>query len=137
MKPRAPITCLRISYWVGAIFDGLVVIPMLSPQIGGFVFGIPDFKTGPDYRYAMSLAASLMIGWVFLLIWADCSPLERKGVLLMTIFPVLMGLVISGFLAVSSNLVPGDKMLSTFIMQAILLLLFGFSYWNARLMSAA
>jgi hypothetical protein len=26
---------LRISYWVGAVLDGLYVIPMLSPKLGG------------------------------------------------------------------------------------------------------
>jgi hypothetical protein len=42
MKNR--IYLLRISYWIGAILDGLMVIPMLLPKVGGVLFGIPDFN---------------------------------------------------------------------------------------------
>ena len=58
-------------------FDALILIPMLSPRIGGIAVGIPNFNPGNDYAYAMYLAASLMAGWVFLLIWADRKPVER------------------------------------------------------------
>ncbi len=30
----------KISLWAGAIFDGLVLFPILSPEIGGMIFGI-------------------------------------------------------------------------------------------------
>jgi len=76
---------------VGAIADGLAVIPMLFPDMGGFLFGISNFNPGIEYRYAMGVGASLMLGWAFLLIWADRQPAERKGVLLLTVFPVLFG----------------------------------------------
>jgi hypothetical protein len=46
---------LRISYWAGAIADGLAVIPMLSPEVAGFLLEIPDFDPGIEYRYAMGL----------------------------------------------------------------------------------
>lgn len=125
------IAFLRISYWAGAIFDALVIIPMLSPDIAGAVFGIPQFNPENDYRYAMYIGASLMSGWVFLLIWADRKPVERKGVLLLTIIPVLAGLIISGVYAVQSGLIMTGNMLPTWIMQGLLTVLFGFSYLNA------
>ncbi len=131
MSERTRAKFLRISYWVGAIFDALVIIPMLSPQVASLAFGIPNFNPGNDYGYAMRIGASLMLGWVCLLIWADRKPVERKGVLLLTIFPVLVGLILSGIYAVTSNLVLGDTMLPTWIMQGFLVLLFGFSYFNA------
>ena len=130
-KNRAKIF-LRVSYWVGAIFDALVIVPMLSSKVASVTLGIPNFNPGNDYRYAIYVAASLMLGWVFLLIWADRKPVERRGVLLLTIFPVLTGLVISGVYAVTSNLIPINMMLPTWIMQGILALLFGFSYLNAN-----
>jgi hypothetical protein len=136
MSERRQVAFLRASYWVGATFDALVLIAMLSPQIGGVVFGIPNFNPGNDYKYAMSVAASLMVGWVFLLVWADRKPVERKGVLLLTIFPVLVGLIFSGIYAVMSSFVVLDKMLPTWIMQGLLVLLFGFSYLNARKLTA-
>ena len=121
---------LRISYWVGAVFDGLVVIPLLLPRVAGDAFGIPNFSPGNDYVYASYIAASLMLGWVSLLIWADRKPAERRGVLLLTIFPVLTGLIISGFSAVTTNLI--DKMLPIWIIQGVLVLLFGLSYLIAN-----
>ena len=33
--------------------------------------GIDDFRPGVEYRYAMSIGASLMLGWTALLVWAD------------------------------------------------------------------
>lgn len=132
MNRSKTIKFLRVSYWVGAIFDALVIIPMLSPNVASVAFGIPNFNPGNDYGYAIYIAASLMLGWVFLLIWADGKPVERRGVLLLTIFPVVIGLIISGVYAVTSNLVPIGKMLPTWIMQGMLVILFGFSYLNAN-----
>lgn len=124
----AKIKLLRISYWAGAVFDALVIIPMLSPGVASAVFGIPDFNPGNDYAYAMRIAASLMAGWTCLLIWADRKPLERKGVLLLTIFPVLSGLILAGIFAVQSGLITPGNMLPAWIMQALLVVLFSFSY---------
>ncbi len=131
MNESKAIKFLRISYWAGAIFDALVIIPMLLPKVASVAFGIPNFNPGNDYGYAMYIAASLMLGWVSLLVWAGRKPVERRGVLLLTIFPVLTGLIISGVYAVTSNLIPIDNMLPTWIMQGILVLLFGFSYLKA------
>ncbi len=132
MNESKAIKFLRVSYWVGAIFDALVIIPMLLPQVASIAFGIPNFNPGNDYGYAMYIAASLMLGWVSLLIWADRKPIERRGILLLTIFPVVTGLIISGVYAVTSNLISIDKMLPTWIVQGILVLLFGFSYLYAN-----
>ncbi|MBI5185616.1 MAG: hypothetical protein HZA01_07810 [Nitrospinae bacterium] len=125
------IKLFRISYWMGAVFDALVIIPMLSPEVAGAVFGIPNFNPGNDY--AMRIAASLMAGWTFLLLWADREPLERKGVLLLTVFPVLSGLILAGIFAVQSGLITPGNMLPAWIMQALLLVLFSFSYKNGKM----
>lgn len=132
MKETKTIKLLRISYWTGAIFDALVLLPMLLPRIASTAFGIPGFNPGADYKYAMYIAVSLMLGWIFLLLWADRKPVERRGVLLLTIFPVLVGLVISGILAVNSTLISFANMLPTWIMQVALISLFGFSYLSAN-----
>jgi len=123
---------LRISYWVGAIADALTLVPMLSPKLGGLAFGINDFDPGNEYRYAMGMGASLMLGWTFLLIWADRKPVERKGVLLLTVFPVIFGLALAGIFLVIVNLVPVGRMIPIWILQAGITTLFLFSYFNAR-----
>jgi hypothetical protein len=130
MKNR--IYLLRISYWAGAILDGLMVIPMLFPKVGGVLFGIPDFNPSVEYKYAMGVGASLMAGWTILLIWADRKPIERKGVLLITVFPVLLGLVVAGIYAVAQNLIPIEKMVPTWIIQILLTTLFTYSFFSVN-----
>lgn len=126
------IRLLRISYWVGAILDGLTIIPMLLPRIGGLLFGIAHFSPGKEYRYAMGLAASMMLGWTFLLIWADKRPLERKGILLLTIFPVMVGLIVSGIYAVNTKIILIDKMIPMWILQIFVIILFYYSYKQSK-----
>jgi hypothetical protein len=113
---------LRISYWVGAIVDGLATLRMLFPKIA----------YGTEYRYALGLGASLMLGWTFLLIWADRKPLERKGVLLLTAFPVVTGILLAEIYAVAKGLITFGEMLPTGIFLVALIALFSFSYFNAR-----
>ena len=124
---------LRRTYWLGAVFDGLTLIPMLWPKAGGAMFVIEDFQPDTEYRYAMGLGASLMAGWTFLLLWADRKPVERKGVLLLTVFPVLFGLILSGAWALpKSELVQTRKAAPMFIFQAAITALFIYSYLQAR-----
>ncbi len=132
MKESKTIKFLRVSYWAGAIFDALLIIPMLSTKVLSDVFGIQNFTPGNDFRYAVYVAASLMAGWVSLLIWADRKPIERRFVLLLTVCPVLVCLIFSGIYAVTSGFISMSNMTPTFIMQGILVLLYGFSYLNAN-----
>ena len=127
-----PIRMLRIAYWTGAILDAITIIPMVSPRVGAAVFGIRDFHPGPDYRYAMYLAASLMLGWTCLLIWADRKPLERRGVLVLTVFPVVAGLFLAGVYAVASRLVGLGHLLPMFVLQLLVSTLFLYAYFRSR-----
>jgi hypothetical protein len=116
------ILLLRISYWVGAISDGFATLRMLFPRI----------VSGSEYRYALGLGASLMLGWTFLLLWADRKPMERKGVLLLTVFPVCMGLLLAEIYAVIRGVITLNEMLPTAIFLIVLIILFSFSYFYAR-----
>jgi hypothetical protein len=113
---------LRISYWVGAIADGIATFRMLFPKIA----------YGAEYRYALGLGASLMLGWTFLLVWADRKPLERKGVLLLTVFPVITGILLAEIYSVTKGLITFEKMLPKGIFLVVLIALFLFSYLNAK-----
>jgi hypothetical protein len=129
---KKAIIFLRISYWIGAVLDGLMLIPMLVPGIGGNIFGLGDFDPGPEYRYAMYMGAALMAGWTVLLIWADRKPLERKVVLLITVFPVVVGVMIAGIYTVLSGLVNFVNLIPTLVLQVFLIAFFLFSYFYAR-----
>lgn len=114
---------LRISCCVGAVADGVATLRMLFPR--------PAY--GSEYRYALGLAASLMLGWTFLLIWADIRPSERKGVVLLTAFPVVAGLLLAQIYSVVSGLVTFGAMLPERVFLVALIGLFSFSYFNAQI----
>jgi hypothetical protein len=101
---------------------------MLIPQIGGVLFGIDRFEPGNDYRYAMMVGASLMFGWTILLIWADRKPVERKGVLLLTV-PIVIGLILANLFAVSVGLIQFGRMIPSWVMETGVLILFCYSYF--------
>ena len=123
---------LRISYWVGAVLDGLYVIPMLVPKIGGALYRIDDFNPGVEYRYAMGVGAALMLGWTFLLLWADRKPVERRGVLLLTIFPVKVGLDLASIYPLAYGIIKPESMVVSWIISFLIYVLFIFSYVNSR-----
>ena len=119
---RNQIVWLRTGYWIGAVADGFATYRMLFPKVAH----------GVEYRYALGLAAALMLGWTILLIWADRKPLERKGVLLLTAFPVVSGLLLAESYAVFCGIMSFEKMLPTGIFLVGLMVLFCFGYFNAR-----
>jgi hypothetical protein len=123
---------LRISYWAGAIIDALAAIQMLSPHIFGLTNQLPNFNPGHDFTYAMGMGASLMLGWTALLLWADRKPLERKGILIITVVPVIVGIAIAKVVAVSTGFTTLGSAIPTWALQTVLIVLFTLSYRNAR-----
>ena len=129
---KKAIKLLRVSYWVGAVLDGINVIPLAFPRLGGAMLGIPDLNPTPELKYISYIGASLMLGWTILLIWADRKPLERKGVLLITVFPVVIGIAVSGLFLAASGVVSLYSLIPLFIVQLFITALFLFSYFFAR-----
>ena len=105
---------------------------MLSPDLFAATNGLKDFHPGLEWRFAMGMGASLMLGWAALLLWADRKPLERKGVLLITVLPVVLGLALNEIVAVLAGFLPTATTIPVWIAQAIIAGLFVFSYVGAR-----
>ncbi|MGD0643094.1 MAG: hypothetical protein ABSC22_20330 [Roseiarcus sp.] len=135
MKRR--IGFLRFVYLYGAAFDGLMLIPMLSPAVGARMLGIAEFRPGPDYRYAMGVAAALMAGWTALLVWGVLDPVARRGALLLTAAPVSAGLVAAGLYAVAAGLVALPDMAPIFAFQTAGIALFVAGYRTAGRLGAS
>jgi hypothetical protein len=123
---------LHVAYWVGAIMDGAMLFPMLIPSLGSALFGIPDFHPGPEYRYAMGIGASLIAGWTVLLLWADRMPVERRGVILVTVFPVIVGMMASSLYALTSGLLTHDRFVPMILLQAALFVFYLAVYLHSR-----
>jgi hypothetical protein len=132
MTTNNSVRWLRISYWAGAVLDAAAALSMLSPDLFATVNGLSGFHPDIEYRYAMGMGASLMLGWTVLLLWADRKPLERKGVLLMTLVPVVLGLVVNEVIAVRAGFLPLLATVPIWILQALITGIFLFSYLNAR-----
>jgi hypothetical protein len=120
---------LRLSYWIGAIIDALVGVLMVVPFLFGIKEGIADFSPGPDYVFAMGMGASLMFGWTVLLLWADRKPIERKGILPITVVPVIVGIFASRLYGISSGFLNLGNSIPDLIIPIILCVLFLGSYY--------
>ena len=84
---------IRFAYWYGAILDLLVSIDMLLSIIFEFSVSISNVSTEISYKYQTGTGAFLMLGWTILLLWADRKPIERRFILLLTIIPVIIGIL--------------------------------------------
>ncbi|MFX0038943.1 MAG: hypothetical protein ACFFCY_14565 [Promethearchaeota archaeon] len=92
------IVLIRFTYWYGAVLDFLVFLDMVMSIIFEFSISIPNVSTDISYKYQTGTGAFLMLGWTFLLIWADRKPIERKDVLLLTAIPVVVGIMLINIL---------------------------------------
>jgi hypothetical protein len=112
-----PTRLLLVAYWFGAILDGAMVVPLLVPRIAAAMLGLVGFAPTPDFRYAAAVGAALMAGWTALLVWGALRPLDRRGILLLTACPVVVGLIAAGIYAVASGLVRLPLMVPMFAFQ--------------------
>ena len=129
---KRSIILLRIAYWMGAAMDAAMLIPMLFPPVGAALFGIADFHPGAEYRYAMYVGASLMAGWTALLIWADHKPVERRGVILLTIIPVIIGMIGASLYLAASGLAASARIIPMLAIQVFLAVLYFSAYLGSR-----
>ena len=88
---------IAIAYLVGAVFDAIFGTLLLFPSVLADVVGLPEVPSHVPERVALTMTASLLWGWTGLLLWGLRSPVERRGVLLLTISPVIAGLLETKF----------------------------------------
>jgi hypothetical protein len=106
---------LRVAFLVGAVTDGLAVIPMLSLRIGAALFGGDRSNANLEYRFAMGIGAALMAGWTLLLLWGASSPIARRDILLLTVFPVIAGIVLATVIAARRGLISVSRTIPLWI----------------------
>ena len=116
---------LRASYWTGAIAGAAAALQMIIP-------GLSSFPSKADFPDSLYTACSFLLGWSLLLIWADRRPQERKGVLLLTLIPLLSAWVASEIFGVLFSELSFTARLPFWVLQGFLSFLFTFSYFQAR-----
>lgn len=131
MEIKGPVTLLRISFWTGAIVDGFVAVQMVFPDFWASFNKLTAHQNTLELTAALGIGASLMFGWTVLLLWADRKPVERRGILLITVFPVVAGLFTYNLLGIASGLRTLEGMALSLAFQMGISLLFVYSYLNA------
>jgi hypothetical protein len=122
---------LRISYLVGAAADAFFAVAMVHPPLLQAVLRLPRLEVTVQTRSVLGMGAPLMIGWAVLLLWANLKPVERKGVLLITVFPVLAGLAVTALYGLVSGYLPFFSAAGIWLFDSALASLFLFSYARA------
>ena len=120
-KMENAIKWLMASFYYGAVADALVGVLILIPSRMGET----------EFTFPMGLAASLMFGWTALLVWGSRAPMERRGVLLLTIVPVIAGLAASTAWALVAGVFPLSRAVVWAVVLLSLIVLMGFSYLKA------
>lgn len=125
---------LRRSYRYAAFVDAIAAVGMVHPKLYGptLRFDKRFRRTGPEFAYAMRTGAPLMAGWTVLLMWADRKPLERRGVLPITVLPVVAGTMANDAYAVRAGRLSGRSVAPVRAVQLGLVGLFGYSLARAR-----
>jgi hypothetical protein len=85
---------IKVAYWLGIAADALWAVALLFPPVFAVLTGNPDFDPDLQVRLIMGIGGSLMTGWTLLLLWAVRQPIERRVVILLTAFPVVLGMFI-------------------------------------------
>jgi hypothetical protein len=104
---------------------------LIFPGLTKHLWGLDQPIQGVDLMWTKYFG-SVAFAWTCLLLWADRKPLERKGVLLLTFFPILIPFIAVEIYAMIQNIAPMLNLGLLIGMQTMLLILFGFSYINSK-----
>jgi len=94
MKNPQRMFLIKVPYWLGIAADALWALSLFFPSIFAILTGSPNFNPDLETKLIMGIGGTLMTGWTFLLLWAVNNPIERRGVILLTAFPVVFGMFI-------------------------------------------
>lgn len=132
LKQRQRIPFVRICFYIGATIDFVATLPLLFPGIAEMLFGLNKLDLSDEFLYVSRVGASLMLGWTFLLVWGSLKPIERRAILILTVFPVICGLALSSIAAVTSGFIHSKFMVPLWIVYAILIPSYVFAYGVAK-----
>ncbi len=98
------IAFVRLVLWFGIVADFINFLQYVFPEpMLVNTFGITESIT-PFMRFIFIQAAALMAAWTMLLVWADRDPIQRRGVLLLTV-PIAIGIGCSFYYLVASDVI--------------------------------
>ncbi len=103
-EEKKRIAFVRLVLWFGIVADFINFLQYVFPEsMLVNTFGITESIT-PFTRFIFIQAAALMAAWTMLLVWADRDPIQRRGVLLLTV-PIAIGIGYSFYYLVASGVI--------------------------------
>jgi hypothetical protein len=131
-QEKNKIKWLRVSYWTGAIIDLIYAIALLfSPRLIQFLWQLDAPIQETDLMWTKYFG-SIVFSWTCLLFWADRKPLERKGVLLLTCYPVIGGLIAVYVYSIILNLADPIILGIRITGLSLVFILLSFSYFYSK-----
>ena len=122
------LSMLRFCLLTGALLDFFGAAVFVFPSVLFRLYGLdPSLLTTPA-RAGFLAAGALMLGWSGILVWAERNPVERKGVLIITVVPAIAGLAAAEIYVVAVGLVTAGRMVGTLTVQAVLSMTFLCAY---------
>lgn len=110
------------AYGVGALLDAGAAAAILA----NYLNGMGDAKE--ILLRDAGRAFALMVGWTLLLIWGVLKPYERRGVLLLTAFPVMALLEMNNILLPVNGIISWGESWGNIIGAFILMIIFSVAY---------
>ena len=90
---KKQIKWLRISCWIAAVVDLIFAVFLIFfPGVTEFIWQLDSPIQGTDLLWTKYFG-TLVFAWTCVLFWADRKPVERRGVVYLTIAPVIAGLI--------------------------------------------
>jgi len=133
-KIKIKMNIIKIAYIVGIILDGLMGIDMFLYTFFGKSIYLQNQNipiSSSTTQPVMMLGTALMIGWTFLLLWGLLKPIERKGTLIITAFPVVFLYLIYDIIQLINGV---NSILSVLIIRCFLIILLIVAYIFANQM---
>ena len=119
MNNQTKLLLIKVPYWLGIFADALWAVGLFFPWLFAVLTGTPDFSADFETRLIMGIGGTLMTGWTILLVWAVLKPIERRGVILITAFPVVFGMFVITLIQVLN----GNTMLMWALIKTVILFL--------------
>jgi hypothetical protein len=122
-KIKTKMIVIKIAYIVGIILDGLMGFDMLLYTFLGKSLYLQNQNipiSSSNTQPVMMLGTALMIGWTILLLWGLLKPIERKGTLIITAFPVVFLYLIYDIIQLINGV---NSILSVLIIRCFLITL--------------
>ena len=83
---------LKIFCYYGTFLDGMMSFFMVYSLFALPPVIIPYSAATNEFLFSMGWAATFMIAWTVLLYWASLKPVERKEIIPLTLYTVVVGL---------------------------------------------